>query len=157
MTYKTILLGGICLFTASVKFILASEQPVQALPIQLDVENYIDNSDRSKPNFPLHYSIEANAGERLQAAESSDDGGIPALRRQPSEGEEKFEPRRIPLRVPVFPRRNYRASPSVTIINPSGYGASWGSGGIGVGCRHGSGFLVRSVVSQIVLLWPRCG
>ena len=63
-----------------------------------------------------------------------DESGIPSLRRQPTGGE-KFEPKRIPLRIPI-PKQPYRASPSVTIINPSGYGASWGNAGIGFGFQE---------------------
>lgn len=75
------------------------------------------------------------------AAESSDRGS-PALRPEPSRGE-KFEPKRIPLIVP-FPRQTYRASPSITIINPSGYGASWGRAGIGVGYQQRARFREES-------------
>lgn len=64
------------------------------------------------------------------AAESSE-SGIPALRREPTSGQQ-FEPQRIPLQIP-FPKQPYRTSPSITIINPSAYGASWGSAGIGIG------------------------
>ncbi|MBE9170141.1 hypothetical protein IQ238_22325 [Pleurocapsales cyanobacterium LEGE 06147] len=59
--------------------------------------------------------------------------GSPSLRRTPLEGELQFEPERIPLQIPQ--RQYYRASPSVTIINPSGYGAFWGVAGIGVGLQ----------------------
>ncbi|HHP7231174.1 MAG TPA: hypothetical protein ACFCUY_09975, partial [Xenococcaceae cyanobacterium] len=68
------------------------------------------------------------------AQNNSSDPGSPSLRRQPSEGQDKFEPRRIPLRIP---RQDfYRVSPSVTIINPSGYGAAWGNVGFGVGFQE---------------------
>ena len=63
----------------------------------------------------------------------SNDMGLPSLRRNPNEGEE-FEPQRIPLRVPG--RNYYRIAPSITIINPSGYGASWGNAGIGIGLQE---------------------
>ncbi len=67
------------------------------------------------------------------AAEASENGS-PALRRQPSGGE-RFEPTRIPLQIP-FPQQPYRASPSITIINPSAYGAFWGNAGIGFGFQE---------------------
>jgi hypothetical protein len=63
-----------------------------------------------------------------------DNSGSPSLRRSPREGEQKFEPQRIPLRVP--PTKTYRVSPSVTIMNPSGYGASWKGAGIGFGFQE---------------------
>lgn len=66
--------------------------------------------------------------------ESETESGSPSLRRQPTGGE-RFEPKRIPLRIP-FPKRSYRATPSITIINPSAYGASWGSAGIGLGFQE---------------------
>ena len=75
------------------------------------------------------------------AAESSDTG-IPSLRRQPTGGE-KFEPKRIPLQVP-FPKPSYRTSPSITIINPSAYGASWGNAGIGIGYQERARFREES-------------
>ena len=82
----------------------------------------------------------------LVAAESSrtstDESGTPALRRQPT-GEERFEPQRIPLQVP-FNKRPYRASPSITIINPSAYGASWGNAGIGFGFQERVRFVDQS-------------
>ena len=75
---------------------------------------------------------------KYTAAEPSNtspaEGGIPSLRRQPTGGE-RFEPKRIPLKIP-FPKQPYRASPSITIINPSGYGASWRTAGIGFGFQE---------------------
>ena len=68
--------------------------------------------------------------------------GSPSLRRQPTGGE-RFEPKRIPLRIP-FPKQSYRASPSITIINPSAYGASWGSFGIGFGFQERARFIDQS-------------
>ena len=76
---------------------------------------------------------------QLFAAQDISDSGSPSLRRQPVEGEERFEPTKIPLRIP---RRNYyRISPSITIINPSGYGASWGNVGIGIGFQERARFV----------------
>ena len=68
--------------------------------------------------------------------------GSPSLRRQPTGGE-RFEPKRIPLRIPIS-KRPYRASPSITIINPSAYGASWGSFGIGFGFQERARFIDQS-------------
>ena len=83
----------------------------------------------------------------LLAAESSDststpESGTPALRRQPTGGE-RFEPKRIPLQVPLN-KRPYRTSPSITIINPSAYGASWGNAGIGFGFQERVRFIDQS-------------
>ena len=71
-----------------------------------------------------------------------DENGSPSLRRVPIEGETEFEPQRIPLRLP--PTKAYRSSPSITIINPSGYGASWGSAGIGIGLQERARFVDRA-------------
>ena len=71
---------------------------------------------------------------KVESQGGSNDFGVPSLRRNPNEGEEKFEPRRIPLRVPR--KKYYLISPSVTIMNPSGYGASWRSAGIGFGFQE---------------------
>ncbi|MEL7009315.1 MAG: hypothetical protein AAFY50_20535 [Cyanobacteria bacterium J06648_1] len=76
------------------------------------------------------------------AAVDPAENGIPSLRRQP-EGGEKFEPRRIPLQVPL-PKRPYRSSPSITIINPSGFGASWGNAGVGFGLQERARFTDES-------------
>lgn len=64
-----------------------------------------------------------------------EENGSPSLRRSPTEGIKKFEPTRIPLIIP-FNEQPYRASPSITIINPSGYGAAWGNAGIGFGYQE---------------------
>lgn len=76
------------------------------------------------------------------AVESSDEEGIPSLRRQPSGGQ-RFEPKRIPLQV-SDPKNTYQASPSITIINPSAYGASWGNAGIGLGYQERARFTDES-------------
>jgi hypothetical protein len=68
--------------------------------------------------------------------------GAPSLRRQP-EGEGRFEPKRIPLQI-SFPKQTYRTSPSITIINPSAYGADWGSAGIGLGYQERARFTDES-------------
>ena len=78
----------------------------------------------------------------VEPANTSSEKGSPALRRQPAGGE-RFEPKRIPLRIPL-PRQPYRASPSITIINPSAYGASWGSLGIGFGFQERARFVDQS-------------
>ncbi|MDJ0574476.1 MAG: hypothetical protein QNJ65_04845 [Xenococcaceae cyanobacterium MO_234.B1] len=83
-----------------------------------------------------------NQSSKLFATQDPSESGSPSLRRQPLEGEEKFEPKRIPLRIP---RQNYyRVSPSVTIINPSGYGAAWGNAGIGIGFQERARFVDKS-------------
>lgn len=73
---------------------------------------------------------------------STQENGTPALRRQPTGGE-RFEPKRIPLQIP-FNKRPYRTSPSITIINPSAYGASWGNAGIGFGFQERVRFVDQS-------------
>ncbi len=83
-----------------------------------------------------------NQSSKLFATQDTSDSGSPSLRRQPIEGEEKFEPQRIPLRIPR--QSYYRVSPSVTIINPSGYGAAWGNAGIGIGFQERVRFLDKS-------------
>ncbi|WP_216595594.1 hypothetical protein [Myxosarcina sp. GI1] len=151
MTYKKILLGGVCLLVAGVEFILALNQSAQAQAINQNLRelrvNNLDLGDRHnnrqlQRNFPVLIGMKIAA--EPQETENNNSEGVPALRRQPSEGEEQFEPQRIPLRVPTFSNRNYRSSPSVTIINPSGYGASWRSVGIGVGFQQRARFRSES-------------
>ena len=78
----------------------------------------------------------------IEPSSSETEKGTPSLRREPSGGD-RFEPKRIPLRIPL-PKQPYRASPSITVINPSAYGASWGSFGIGVGFQERARFVDES-------------
>ena len=97
----------------------------------------------NRSNFQFR-SLSSNNSEvvELNIAAESSESGTPTLRRQPTGGE-RFEPKRIPLRIP-FLKQPYRASPSITIINPSAYGASWGSAGIGVGYQQRARFREES-------------
>lgn len=92
------------------------------------------NSNTTQP--PTRIDENQKTTNILSQTESEtelEDMGLPSLRRNPDEGEQ-FEPQRIPLRIPQ--RNYYRIAPSITIINPSGYGASWGSAGIGIGLQE---------------------
>ena len=124
-TYLKLTLTSVVLFSA------------QGVKAQIKPNNALSMSNLNKlgktkltptKDFKINNSI---------AVESSE-SGIPSLRRQPT-GEERFEPQRIPLQVP-FSKSSYRTSPSITIINPSGYGASWGSAGLGVGYQERARF-----------------
>ena len=84
----------------------------------------------SSSNFKIAQTI----FEQEQNLRSSTSNGEPFLRRQPTPGKPKFEPKRIPLVIPV-PRQPYRIAPSITIVTPSGYGAAWGNVGIGIGLQ----------------------
>ena len=77
--------------------------------------------------------------QKKQVLFSSNNEGEPFLRRLPIPGEPEFEPKRIPLTVPAR-RSRYRTSPSITIITPSGYGAAWGSAGVGIGFQERTRF-----------------
>lgn len=94
-------------------------------------------ANKSKFKFESISSSDLKVTNLNLAAESSENGS-PSLRRQPTGGE-RFEPKRIPLRIP-FPQQSYRTSPSITIINPSAYGASWGSAGVGFGYQQRARF-----------------
>ena len=101
----------------------------------------------SSTHYSQYITLNNLKTSSLLAAETSDsistsESGTPALRRQPTGGE-RFEPKRIPLQVPVN-KRPYRTSPSITIINPSGYGASWGNAGIGFGYQERVRFIDQS-------------
>ncbi len=108
---------------------------------QLSVNRSSEKLNTSiKPKLELNSALFSNldiiqtVSVDSQQATSSSETGTPALRRQPTGGE-RFEPKRIPLRIPV-PEQPYRTSPSITIITPSAYGASWGSAGIGFGLQE---------------------
>ena len=75
-----------------------------------------------------------NTLSKAESDNQAEDSGIPSLRRKPSDGDNRFEPQRIPLRIPR--KRYYRISPGITIMNPSGYGASWRNAGIGFGFQE---------------------
>lgn len=125
--------------------LLSIDSPVEA-------ETFNTNKISTPPAKSLLAELTINAEENFKfasfnnlnikktvAVESSDtvspaNTGIPSLRRQPSGGE-RFEPTRIPLQI-ALPEQPYRASPSITIINPSAYGASWKSAGIGFGFQE---------------------
>jgi hypothetical protein len=72
------------------------------------------------------------------------------LRRKPSQNEQEFEPESLPLIVPGLeeiqeeplptPYVPYKASPNISIVTPSGYGADWGKIGIGVGYQERTRF-----------------
>jgi hypothetical protein len=96
----------------------------------------IESSNTQLQSTPTENSQIYNA----IAVKSSEDTeeGAPSLRRQPTGGE-RFEPKRIPLQI-SFPKQTYRSSPSITIINPSAYGASWGNVGIGFGYQERARF-----------------
>ncbi|MGD1920558.1 MAG: hypothetical protein ACFCAD_17740 [Pleurocapsa sp.] len=98
----------------------------------------------ARDSLQLTETIEQNASNSvaLESTNASSEKGSPSLRRQPTGGE-RFEPQRIPLRIPL-PKQPYRASPSITIINPSAYGASWGSFGIGFGFQERARFIDES-------------
>ncbi|MGB5631722.1 MAG: hypothetical protein WBM86_02930 [Waterburya sp.] len=107
------------------------------------------NVSQSKKIIPAKYKFSFNSLSFFdsqtthQIAAESSENGTPSLRRQPTEGE-KFEPKRIPLRIPFPNKPPYRTSPNITIINPSGYGASWGNAGIGLGFQERARFTDQS-------------
>ncbi|NET06187.1 MAG: hypothetical protein F6K16_16075 [Symploca sp. SIO2B6] len=55
-----------------------------------------------------------------------------------------YQPQRLPLLPNEPERKPYQANPSVTIINPSAYGASWGNAGIGIGFQERTRFSNKS-------------
>lgn len=114
---------------SSTKFTTVEKQSEKAISSGLSIFKITQPS-----NLNITSAIAVETSESSPPSET----GSPALRRQPTGGE-RFEPRRIPLRVP-FPKQPYRASPSITIINPSAYGASWGSLGIGFGFQERARF-----------------
>ena len=100
------------------------------------------NLERSGKIEAIRTQFQPSSSQNSQAvnqvAVESSETGVPSLRREPTGGE-RFEPERIPLQIP-FPKQPYRTSPSITIVNPSAYGASWGSAGIGFGLQERARF-----------------
>jgi hypothetical protein len=67
------------------------------------------------------------------------------LRRRPIEQEQEFKPRTVPIIIPGLDEIEekptpYKASPNISIITPSGYGADWGRVGIGIGFQQRTRF-----------------
>lgn len=70
------------------------------------------------------------------------------LRRRPVEQEQEFKPRTVPIIIPGLEEIQreeevptpYKASPNISIITPSGYGADWGRVGIGIGFQQRTRF-----------------
>ncbi|WP_233219820.1 hypothetical protein [Pleurocapsa sp. CCALA 161] len=122
----------------NIAILAASSVHVKAEQIKLSSPSNFrqpNNSKLSKTQLqPIPLKEKLNNAVAAQPLED----GAPSLRRQPSAGE-RFEPKRIPLQLP-FPKETYRTSPSITIINPSAYGAAWGNVGIGIGYQERARF-----------------
>jgi hypothetical protein len=97
------------------------------------------------------FSFESNAVD-LIAQEAPDPVPVPvpepesprrgsSLHRQ-SGSEQRFRPQRVPLRSNSIQRQQQApaASPGISIMNPSGYGSSWGRAGVGVGLQERTRF-----------------
>ncbi len=104
-----------------------------------------DNNPKSPKQEQLHFDLVSNLTIAQSSLEpepkliSSSSEGEPFLRRQPKPGEPEFEPKRIPLIIPVR-KQPYRTAPSITIVTPSGYGAAWGNAGVGIGVQERTRF-----------------
>ena len=134
----------LCVAFVSINIVILTAKSAKADPIALFPSTSI-RTLKDRTTLSLDFQTETLSTDDLKtdtlAAESLENGR-PSLRPEPTGGE-KFEPKRIPLQVPLL-KRPYRASPSITIINPSGYGASWGSGGIGFGFQERARFRQES-------------
>ncbi|MEM8719614.1 MAG: hypothetical protein AAGE84_09935 [Cyanobacteria bacterium P01_G01_bin.39] len=120
----------------------SNAEAVQSKQSKSSTINHQRKTTSDQDQSSLDSATISNSKITQNIATESLDNGSPALRRQPIEGE-RFEPKRIPLTLP-FPKEPYRASPSVTIINPSAYGAAWGNAGIGVGFQERARFTDQS-------------
>lgn len=116
---------------------IAQAEESKNTSVQLAInKNSADTQANIESELQTSPKISTNTTEQQET-------GIPSLRLQPVRGEEKFEPKRIPLKIP-FRQQPYRAAPSITIINPSGYGAAWGNAGIGFGFQERVRFVDQS-------------
>lgn len=76
----------------------------------------------------IFFSVLLSANSAIAQFNNPPSEGLPSIRRVPLEDEEGF-----PLNVlPFSTEEKASMSPSVTIVTPSAYGASWGQIGIGV-------------------------
>lgn len=118
-------------------FLINNQTNAQSINCKLSkAKKTLSNFDliRHSSNFYQISPTEVNPCQKIKSLTASNSSGSPALRRIPEQGEPQFEPTRIPLRIPTY-KTPYRASPSITIINPSGYGAAAGAAGIGIGLQ----------------------
>jgi hypothetical protein len=130
----------VVLFTANAVTAKTYENSLSSLPATYTTNN---SNKFTQSKLPVKSASLSNlkipeivAMDPLGSPESvsTPERGTPSLRRQPTGGE-RFEPKRIPLLVPLS-QPPYRSSPSITIMNPSAYGAFWGTGGIGIGLQE---------------------
>lgn len=92
-------------------------------------------------SFPLSSpSGDASLLQPKIAQSTSQDEFIPLHRQR---DEQEFQPDKLPFIPPPVeeqPKAKYKISPGVSIMNPSAYGASWGSVGIGLGFQSRTRF-----------------
>lgn len=112
-------------------------------------EAEICRSATSRSEISIEREITDNTGDRRQEFNSIPNvqaqvtapqpaGVSPSLETQPSQPQQPpFQPQNLPV-IPteslVTPQQ-YRTSPSITIITPSGYGKSWGNLSAGLGLQ----------------------
>ena len=131
-----ILLTNILLFLVTNDNVKAEE--IKYSYFKLALKQSSSKTEALTFNSSGSFAIAQTVPEETEQA-PSDNNGSPSLRRRPIDGQLRFEPKRIPLKIP-FRQTPYRASPSISIINPSGYGAAWGNAGIGVGFQRRARF-----------------
>lgn len=135
--FRKLVIVSLCYLATNISLFLLAVNKANSEPIP--------NKHVSTENSPLLAEIseeELKLNVAVESTNTTTEKGKPSLRRQPTGGE-RFEPQRIPLRIPL-PKQPYKASPSITIINPSAYGASWGSFGIGFGFQERARFIDQS-------------
>ncbi|QIZ69843.1 hypothetical protein [Oxynema aestuarii] len=107
----------------------------RAIAIPLDLEREREHFD------PEPISIQPlRIGQATPPPDSTPSSSPGSLHRKQG-NEQRFQPQRVPFRPrPNQGKPSAAASPGITIMNPSGYGASWGTLGIGLGLQERTRF-----------------
>ncbi|WP_052315745.1 hypothetical protein [Oscillatoria acuminata] len=120
----------------------ADLEPVFFQPIQGD-RTVVLLTEPNAGEGTVHPQSEIAQGDPATAPEGmTPRQGTPLHRGIP--GEQPFIPQRIPFRprtdVTTTQSKPYAASPAITVMTPSGYGAGWGSAGFGLGLQERTRF-----------------
>lgn len=122
-----------------------SQQESEFIPLVSQFSAEADNITETMPQTEFPEAI-AQESPDVPVPVPVPEPGTPrrrsTLHRQ-SGSEDVFRPQRVPLRSQSIQREQRKppaASPGVSIMNPSGYGSSWGRAGFGLGVQERTRF-----------------
>ena len=104
-------------------------------------ESYLEEPDKVFSSVEVHPLTTHEYLPNIQISQTSNsEQFIPLHRRR--EETELFQPNKLPFVPPTDEdeKKPYKASPTITVITPSAYGADWGNVGLGVGYQERTRF-----------------